>query len=246
VCATRLRPAPHPESLSSSDIISRPGGCRDSMLVVLFGAVRLETELDNASKSAQRNQVAVVRRAGAFGESALVWDSTEGVRDKFCTREWGATALEPTVVLELPRRRCAHARVDRRAPRPHATCPAVAPPRGAAAASVAGAWVRERCVQWQRSRSDVRTKAWSAKLNLKRGGAQAAAAARRARGARAVAPRRPRHGLGGALAAARVPGVPRAPGREGLTPPPSPTRTKWTRRVPHPVLIGHAASLAPY
>ena len=28
-------------------------------------------------------------------------------------------------------------------------------------------------------------------------------------------------------------------------PPPSP-RTKWTRRVPHPVLIGHAASLTPY
>ena len=25
-----------------------------------------------------------------------------------------------------------------------------------------------------------------------------------------------------------------------------PPRTKWTRRVPHPVLIGHAASLAPY
>ena len=28
-------------------------------------------------------------------------------------------------------------------------------------------------------------------------------------------------------------------------PPPHP-RTKWTRRVPHPVLIGHAASLTPY
>ena len=26
-------------------------------------------------------------------------------------------------------------------------------------------------------------------------------------------------------------------------PPPPPPRTKWTRRVPHPVLIGHAASL---
>ena len=25
---------------------------------------------------------------------------------------------------------------------------------------------------------------------------------------------------------------------------PPPSRTKWTRRVPHPVLIGHAASLA--
>ena len=24
------------------------------------------------------------------------------------------------------------------------------------------------------------------------------------------------------------------------------SRTKWTRRVPHPVLIGHAASLTPY
>ena len=30
-------------------------------------------------------------------------------------------------------------------------------------------------------------------------------------------------------------------------PPPSPLpRTKWTRRVPHPVIIGHAASLTPY
>ena len=29
---------------------------------------------------------------------------------------------------------------------------------------------------------------------------------------------------------------------EALPPPP---RTKWTRRVPHPVLIGHAASLTP-
>ena len=28
-------------------------------------------------------------------------------------------------------------------------------------------------------------------------------------------------------------------------PPPLP-RPKWTRRVPHPVLIGHAASLTPY
>ena len=27
-------------------------------------------------------------------------------------------------------------------------------------------------------------------------------------------------------------------------PPPPPPRTKWTRRVPHPVLIGHAASLS--
>ena len=26
---------------------------------------------------------------------------------------------------------------------------------------------------------------------------------------------------------------------------PPPPRTKWTRRVPHPVLIGHAASLTP-
>ena len=27
---------------------------------------------------------------------------------------------------------------------------------------------------------------------------------------------------------------------------PPPPRTKWTRRVPHPVLIGHAGSLTPY
>ena len=30
------------------------------------------------------------------------------------------------------------------------------------------------------------------------------------------------------------------------TPHPPPPRTKWTRRVPHPVLTGHAASLTPY
>ena len=29
-------------------------------------------------------------------------------------------------------------------------------------------------------------------------------------------------------------------------PPPPPPRTKWTRRAPYPVLIGHAASLTPY
>jgi hypothetical protein len=34
-----------------------------------------------------------------------------------------------------------------------------------------------------------------------------------------------------------VPGTPPAP--------PPPLRTKWTRRVPHPVLIGRAASLIP-
>ena len=32
----------------------------------------------------------------------------------------------------------------------------------------------------------------------------------------------------------------------GKAKPPVPPRTKWTRRVPHPVLIGHAASLTPY
>jgi len=30
-----------------------------------------------------------------------------------------------------------------------------------------------------------------------------------------------------------------------VPPPPPPPRTKWTRRVPHLVLIGHAASLTP-
>ena len=29
-----------------------------------------------------------------------------------------------------------------------------------------------------------------------------------------------------------------------MAPPPPPPRTKWTRHVPHPVLIGHAASLS--
>jgi hypothetical protein len=39
-------------------------------------------------------------------------------------------------------------------------------------------------------------------------------------------------------------------GMRTVRPPPAPplprSRTKWTRRVPHPVLIGHAASLTPY
>jgi hypothetical protein len=39
----------------------------------------------------------------------------------------------------------------------------------------------------------------------------------------------------------------RRPGRAPAgRPPPPPFRTKWTRRVPHPVLIGHAASLTPH
>jgi hypothetical protein len=33
---------------------------------------------------------------------------------------------------------------------------------------------------------------------------------------------------------------------EGKVAPPPAPRTKLTRRVPHPVLIGHAASLTPY
>ena len=36
------------------------------------------------------------------------------------------------------------------------------------------------------------------------------------------------------------------PGGSTGAPPRPPPRTKWTRRVPHPVLIGHAASLTPY
>jgi len=44
-------------------------------------------------------------------------------------------------------------------------------------------------------------------------------------------------------------GAPAAPGALGVDAPavlsPPPPRTKWTRRVPHPVLIGHAASLPP-
>jgi len=40
------------------------------------------------------------------------------------------------------------------------------------------------------------------------------------------------------------PRVASADGTAGGCPPPPPPRTKWTRRVPHPVLIGHAASLS--
>jgi len=39
---------------------------------------------------------------------------------------------------------------------------------------------------------------------------------------------------------------PSARGAPVLAGGPPPPRTKWTRRVPHPVLSGHAASLAPY
>ena len=50
----------------------------------------------------------------------------------------------------------------------------------------------------------------------------------------------------GALAAALLPPPPHHPGGPGpLPPPPPPSRTKWTRRVPHPVLIGHASSHPP-
>jgi hypothetical protein len=35
-------------------------------------------------------------------------------------------------------------------------------------------------------------------------------------------------------------------GDQEVPPHPFPPRTKWTRRVPHPVLIGHATSLTPY
>ena len=49
----------------------------------------------------------------------------------------------------------------------------------------------------------------------------------------------PRLRLPAAAGAAGAAGAAAAGGR----PPPPPPRTKWTRRVPHPVLIGHAASL---
>ena len=39
---------------------------------------------------------------------------------------------------------------------------------------------------------------------------------------------------------------PDAGGASPPPPPPSPSRTKWTRRVPYPVLIGHAVSLTLY
>jgi hypothetical protein len=52
---------------------------------------------------------------------------------------------------------------------------------------------------------------------------------------------------GGAAAPHDVVDSPGAVPHGGVPPaPPPPSRTKWTRRVPHPVLIGHAASVAPY
>ena len=54
-------------------------------------------------------------------------------------------------------------------------------------------------------------------------------------------PRRTAPSRSGA-SARRSPSPPSSPSE----PPPPPPRTKWTRRVPHPVLIGHAASLGRY
>jgi len=70
-------------------------------------------------------------------------------------------------------------------------------------------------------------------------------ALRRAPGAWAAAPngaRVPRGGLR-AWGCLRGRGVCRACGVQAAPSRPPPPRTKWTRRVPHPVLIGHAASL---
>jgi hypothetical protein len=55
----------------------------------------------------------------------------------------------------------------------------------------------------------------------------------------------------GRAVVARVPGVVRqmegrSVAQARLPPPPPPLRTNRTRRVPHPVLIEHAASLTPY
>jgi hypothetical protein len=46
--------------------------------------------------------------------------------------------------------------------------------------------------------------------------------------------------------AQRAPAQPQRHARRAERFRPPPPRTKWTRRVPHPVLIGHAASLTPY
>ena len=56
-------------------------------------------------------------------------------------------------------------------------------------------------------------------------------------------PRAPAARLGPPVRTAAAPAARRA---GALPPPPLLPRTKWSRRVPHPVLIGHAASLTPY
>ena len=65
--------------------------------------------------------------------------------------------------------------------------------------------------------------------------------ARPPRGALTAAARRAEHHFHG-LGHRGAGGVRRA--HEAVLPPPP--RTKWTRRVPHPILIGHAAPLTPY
>jgi hypothetical protein len=58
---------------------------------------------------------------------------------------------------------------------------------------------------------------------------------------KATSARRPRSQAAADRRRARLRGM-----RPSARPPHPPPRTKWTRRVPHPVLIGHAASLTPY
>ena len=69
------------------------------------------------------------------------------------------------------------------------------------------------------------------------------------RGSRCDATRAVREAVGGTVAGGRGAGRLRcgdtnALWNSWLRPPPF--RTKWTRRVPHPVLIGHVSSLTPY
>jgi hypothetical protein len=59
----------------------------------------------------------------------------------------------------------------------------------------------------------------------------------------APVPSAPRAGIWLEEPAHSPPAAPGVPAAQVTPPPPPPPRTKWTRRVPHPVLIEHAASL---
>ena len=97
------------------------------------------------------------------------------------------------------------------------------PPRAGAAGAA-----RSRAVLYAQNRRGVAQPPYQSVKRLKRPRPRATGHAARGRGGA----RRRRTALRGHRARARAP--------------PPPRRTKWTRRVPHLVLSGHAASLTPY
>ena len=121
------------------------------------------------------------------------------------------------------------------APPPHPST--AAPPPSAAAAALA-----QHLVQWAPAPLPGELADRGTRAALEAAGAALVRAALHGRpvaagleALRAQAAAAVRFGAGGGAAAL-----------EGAPPPRPPPRTKWTHRVPHPVPIGHAASLTSY